>query len=116
MLYYVVKVILTAFIIVIISEISKRSSLLGGVLASIPLISFLSFIWIYIETKNTENIALLSKNIFWLVLPSLSLFILLPILLKKNLNFWLALFISTLVMIVLYYLMVMVLNKFGTKL
>lgn len=115
MLFYVIKVIVTAVIIVIISEISKRSSLIGGILASIPLISFLSFIWIYVETKSTEKIAILSSNIFWLVLPSLSLFILLPVLLRKNINFWLALLISSTVMFILYYGMVFLLNKFNVK-
>ena len=116
MLFYAFKVIITAVIIVIISEISKRSSLIGGILASIPLVSFLSFIWLYVETKSVEKIAALSSNIFWLVLPSLSLFILLPVLLRKNLNFWLALLISATVMVILYYGMVFIMQKFNVKL
>lgn len=74
MWYYFIKLIITSAIIVAISEISKRSSLIGSILASIPLISFLAFIWLYIETKDVGKIAELSTNIFWLVIPSLSFF------------------------------------------
>ena len=75
-MYYVIKVLVSAALIVLVSEISKRSTILGAVLASIPLVSFLAILWIYLETKDTARIATLSTEIFWLVLPSLVFFIL----------------------------------------
>jgi hypothetical protein len=116
MIFYIVKIIITAVIIVAISEVSKRSTLIGGILVAIPLVSFISFIWIYLETKNSERIAALSTSIFWMVLPSLPFFVLLPFLLYKNVSFPLSLIISTTVMIVLYFAMVQILAKFGVKL
>lgn len=89
--------------------------MIGSILASIPLVSFLAFIWIYAETKNVEQISSLSKSIFWMVIPSLSFFILLPILLSKQINFYLSMFVSTVVMIALYFLMIFILGKFGIK-
>ncbi|HRT59301.1 MAG TPA: DUF3147 family protein, partial [Candidatus Syntrophosphaera sp.] len=80
-MYYVIKVLVSAALIVLVSEISKRSTILGAVLASIPLVSFLAILWIYLETKDTAKIATLSTEIFWLVLPSLVFFILFPVLL-----------------------------------
>ncbi len=91
MSFYLIKIIVTTGLIVIISEIAKRSSLMGAILASIPLVSVLAMLWLYIDTKDVAKISSLSINIFWLVLPSLTLFISLPVLLKQGLNFYLSL-------------------------
>ena len=56
MLYYATKVIITALLIVLISEISKRSTLAGSILASIPLVSVLAMMWLYIDTQNSESL------------------------------------------------------------
>lgn len=115
MIYYVIKVVISATLIVAISEVSKKSSLLGGILASVPLISVLGIIWLYIDTQNVEKVSQFSTSVFWLVIPSLSLFIVLPILLKK-MSFYFALPISLVVMILFYYLMIFVFGKIGIKL
>ena len=88
MLYYVLKIVITTALIVIISEIAKRNTLIGGILASIPLISVLAIIWLYVDTKNTEIISEFSINVFWLVIPSLTFFLTLPYLLHKGINFY----------------------------
>jgi hypothetical protein len=112
MTYYLIKLFLSAAIIVGVSEVSKRSSLAGGLLASLPLVSFLGMIWLYLDTKDVEKVAGLSRSIFWLVLPSLSLFLVLPLLLKRW-GFAVSLSISTVVMLACYLLMVFVLKKAG---
>lgn len=109
-MFYVLKLFLSAGIIVAISEISKRTTLLGGLLASLPLISLLSFFWIYYETKDTAKIAKLSMEIFWLVLPSLSLFLALPLLLKRF-SFATSLAVSVTIMFVCYGLMMLILKR-----
>ena len=116
MMYYILKVLVSAVIIVLISEISKRSSMAGSIIASIPLLSLMAFIWMYIDTKDVQKISALSTGIFWLVIPSLLLFIILPFLLKKQVSFWWALGISTSVMVLFYFIMIFVLKKFGIKL
>src|SRR5688572_21144232 len=82
------KAALTAAIVVAVSEIAKRSSLWGAVLASLPLTSLLAFLWLYLETGNTQSIASLSQSIFWLVLASLPMFLLLPLMLRSGWTFW----------------------------
>lgn len=115
-MYYALKIILSALLIVLISELSKRSSLIGSILASIPLVSVLAFIWLYIDTGSVEKISKLSYSIFWLVIPSLALFISLPVLLKSGINFYGSLFISMVLTITAYYIMIIILEKFGVKL
>ncbi len=116
MFYTVIKILITSGLVVAISEIAKRSSMMAGILASIPLISVLGFIWLYLDTKEVEKISNLSTSIFWLVIPSLALFVTLPILLKKGIGFYPGLGIATSVTVVCYYLMIVVLGKFGIKL
>ena len=94
MLYYAIKAILSALLIVAISEIAKRSSGFSALIASLPLTSLLAFVWLHIEGAPSEQIAELSRQIFWLVLPSLLLFLLLPLLLKHGVNFWVSLGLS----------------------
>jgi hypothetical protein len=88
MWYLVSKVAVTAIAVVAISEIAKRSSFWGALLASLPLTSLLAFLWLYLETGSTQTIATLSQGIFWLVLASLPLFLVLPLLLRSGWSFW----------------------------
>jgi len=113
MVYYVLKFTISALLIVAISEISKRYSLTAGILASLPIVSVLAMIWLYVDAASIEKVSKLSTSIFWMVLPSLSLFLMLPMLLKNKVPFYPALIISWLVMVLLYYVMILVLKKFG---
>ena len=116
MAYYALKIIVTTVLIVLISEIAKRSSLIGGILASVPLVSVLAMIWLYVDTRDVDKISALSTSIFWLVLPSLLLFITLPLLLKQGINFYLSISISISITALGYWVMISVLNYFGVKL
>lgn len=112
MIYYATKFVLSALLIVLVSEISKRSATFGGLLASLPLVSYLGMIWLYIDTKDAQKVSDLSASIFWLVLPSLSLFIALPLLLKR-MAFVPSMLLATLVMCGCYGLMLVVLRRLG---
>ncbi len=116
MLYAAFKLAITALLIVAISEIAKRSSLMGAVLASIPLVSVLGMTWLYIDTQDAEKVASLAASIFWLVLPSLALFIALPVLLRLGVNFTLSMGVSIALTVAAYFLMIVVLGKFGIRL
>lgn len=99
---YIIKVALSALVIVAVAEIAKRSSFWAAVLASLPLTSLLAFVWLHLETGDTERIAALSHGIFWLVLPSLVLFLLLPALLRAQWGFWPSLAVSCVATAVAY--------------
>ncbi len=116
MTYYLIKIIITTVLIVVISEIAKRSSFIGALLASIPLVSVLAMLWLYIDTKDVAKVSAFSTSVFWLVIPSLALFIALPVLLKQGVNFYLSMSISIAITIGCYWLMVYVSGIFGIKL
>ena len=116
MVYYIIKVAVSALLIVAIAEISKRSSLIGAIFASVPLVSVLAMTWLYIDTRNTDKVAALASGIFWLVLPSLALFVALPVLLKQGIDFYLSMTISIAITVACYWLMVTLLGHFGIEL
>ena len=73
-MYVFIKLIFTAFVVVLISEIAKRSTVFAGIVASIPLTSLLAFIWLYFDTQDINSIRELSRNILLMIPPSLVFF------------------------------------------
>ncbi|MBB72837.1 MAG: hypothetical protein CMF50_10635 [Legionellales bacterium] len=110
MWFYGVKILITALLVVAVSEVARRSTIAGAVLASIPLVSFLAIVWLYIQTKNTQLISQLSQDIVWLVLPSLVFFIMLPWLLRHKWHFSVAISLATVATIICYLLVLLVLR------
>ena len=113
MLYYLTKVLLSAGIIVAVAEVAKVNATLGALIKSLPLISILAMIWLYVDTRDIGKISELSTSTFWLVLPTLPMFLILPALLKHGLGFYASLAISIAVMALCYAAAVPVLARFG---
>jgi hypothetical protein len=113
MLYVVFKAAVSGVLVAVISEASKRSPALGGMIASLPLVSVLAFIWLWRDSADTSGIAAQAEATFWFVLPSLPMFLVLPALLRGGLGFWPALAASCLLTMLLYLLTAWILSKFG---
>ncbi|MDD1611063.1 MAG: DUF3147 family protein [Methylococcaceae bacterium] len=116
MFYYALKLIVSALIIVAVSEIAKRNSGVGALLASLPLTTLLAVIWMRIESVPSLQIAELVEQVFWLVLPSLLFFIIFPLLLKQGMDFWLSLFLASTTTITAYLVLLPILRRFGVNL
>lgn len=91
MVQYALKVLITALVVVTVSEMAKRNSVFAALVASLPLTSLLAFVWLYLDTRDAGKVASLSVDIFWLVIPSLALFLALPLFLRLGWGFWLSL-------------------------
>ena len=115
MLYYAIKVFLTAGLIVFISEVVKRSNFFGALLVSLPMTSLIVLAWLYIETSDPQRVATLSFSVFWLILPSLALFLVLPLLIKFGWGFWLSLAVAVLATAACYGMMLALLKHFGIQ-
>ena len=116
MTYNIIKILISAILIALISEVSKRSTFFGAVLASIPLVSVMAMIWLYIDTNDSVQVVQLSKGIFWLVIPSLVLFITFPFFIRLQFSFYTALSAALLAMVVSYFITITVLEKFDIHL
>ncbi|HZF30864.1 MAG TPA: DUF3147 family protein [Gammaproteobacteria bacterium] len=116
MVYYAAKILISAVLVVLASELSKRSTVAGAILASLPLVSVLAMIWLYADTRDVAQVAAFSQSIFWLVLPSLVLFLLLPFLLRRGYGFYLSFGASIGATLVAYWGMVAGARHWGLRL
>lgn len=113
MIYYFIKTLITALIIVIVSEVAKKSSFFGALIISIPLTSLLAFIWLYFDTKDYQKVIDLSYGTILLSVPSFAFFIILPILLKMKQNFAISILISVISTSIIYLIFLFILKKMG---
>ena len=113
MLYLIVKAALSGVIIMLVSEVAQRRPALGALIVSLPLVSILAILWLWRDTGDTARIAAHAEATFWLVLPTLPMFLVFPALLRHGVNFWLALGSSCLLTVILYLAAVWLLPKVG---
>jgi F0F1-type ATP synthase assembly protein I len=113
--WIVMKYLITAALVVLISEFAKRSDKLGGFIAALPLVTVLTLIWLYLEGQPATKIASHASYTFWYVVPTLPMFLLLPLLLPR-LGFWPTLGVCILVTLVLFALWALLLRRFGVEL
>ena len=88
MMQFLVKVLVSALVIAGASELARRYSVIGALLAALPLTSILAMIWLWRDGVPAAQIADFSSSILWLVLPSLLLFIVMPLMLRAGYGFW----------------------------
>ena len=113
MTYYLVKLIITALVVVVVSEVAKKSTFVGAIIISIPLTSLLAFIWLYVDTKDYQKVIDLSYGTILLSVPSFAFFIILPILLNLKYNFVISIIISIIGTAFIYFIFTFLLKKFG---
>ena len=115
MAWIVTKYLLTAGIVVIVSEFAKRSDRLGGLIAALPLVTVLALIWLYVEKQPQEKIANHAWYTFWYVLPTLPMFLAFPAMLHR-MGFWPTLVICIGITTLSFGLLVVIGRRFGLEL
>jgi hypothetical protein len=116
MLYLLVKAALSGIIVAAVSEIAKRNPGLGGVVASLPLVSVLGMMWLWRDTHDPLRMAAHSRGTFWFVIPSLPMFLLIPWLLERGIGFWSSLAAGCALTVLLYVAMTALLARTGVAL
>lgn len=116
MYYLLVKALLSGIIIAAVSEIAKRSPGFGALVASLPLVSLLGMIWLWRDTNDPVRMAAHAEATFWFVLPSLPMFLLIPIMLRHGYSFWVALAAGCLLTVLLYLVMTWLGPRVGLRL
>lgn len=115
MQYLIVKYLVTAGLVVLVSEFAKRSDKLGGLIAALPLVTVLTLIWLYIEQQPASKIANHAYYTFWYVLPTLPMFLLFPYLLPRF-GFIVTLVSCILFTMVLFFIFAIIMRQFGVDL
>ena len=116
MLYLIIKAAISGVIVSAVSEIARRYPGWGGLLASLPLTSLLAMLWLWRDSRDAERVAELSQSTIWFFVPSVPLFIALPILLRNGVGFWLSMVIVVVGTLALYALWFWAAPKIGVKL
>jgi hypothetical protein len=116
MLYLAIKALLSGIIVAAVSEIARRWPGLGGLVASLPLVSVLGMMWLWRDTHDPDRMAAHATGTFWFVIPSLPMFLLIPALLKRGVGFWPALAAGCVLTMALYALMVWLGPRLGLRL
>jgi hypothetical protein len=113
MAYLLFKATVSGLLVLIISEVARRSPGIGGLIASLPLVSVLAIIWLWRDTSDMDRIAAHAEATFWFVLPSLPMFLAFPAMLRSGIGFWVALVLSCVLTMTLYLLTIWLLPKVG---
>jgi hypothetical protein len=114
-MYLIFKYLLTAGIVVLVSEIARRSDRLGALIASLPLVTVLTLIWLYVERQPLVKLSNHMAYTFWYVLPTLPMFLLFPWLLERF-GFWMALALWVMGTAGVFLLYALLMKYFGIEL
>jgi len=115
MAWLIFKYLVTAGVVVAVSEFAKRSDRLGGLIAALPMVTVLALIWLYVERQPQEKIANHAWYTFWYVVPTLPMFLVFPWLLPR-LGFWPTLGVSVLLTVGCFALFALCVRRFGIEL
>ena len=115
-LYLIIKAALSGAIVAAVSEVARRYPGWGGLLASLPLTSLLASIWLWRDSHDAHKVAELTGSIFWFILPSLPMFLVLPALLRSGVGFWVSMTIWVVGTLALYALWFWAAPKVGIRL
>lgn len=115
MAWLITKYFLTAAVVVLVSELAKRSDKLGGFVAALPLVTVLALIWLHVEKQPSEKIANHAWYTFWYVVPTLPMFLVFPGLLPR-IGFWPTLLACVVITVVCFGVFAVLVRRFGIEL
>jgi F0F1-type ATP synthase assembly protein I len=115
MKWLVAKYLITAAVVVLVSEAAKRSDRFGGFIAALPLITLLTLVWLHLENQPAAKLANHAWYTFWYVVPTLPMFLAFPWLLQR-IGFWPTLGACTLLTVLCFGLFAMAVKRFGISL
>jgi len=110
------KAAISGVLIAVISTLAKRYPGMAAVVAPLPLVSVPGMMWLWRDRPDAENMAIHAGATFWYVLPSLPMFLLIPVLLRHGVTFRIALAAGCALTIILYLGMTWVLPRLGIQL
>lgn len=113
--WIITKYLLTAAVVILVSEVAKRSDKLGAFVAALPLVSVLALIWLHVDKQSPEKIANNAWYTFWYVIPTLPMFLAFPVLLPR-LGFWPTLLACISITVVCFGLFALLVRRFGIEL
>ena len=115
MAWIITKYLITAAVVVLVSETAKRSDRFGSLVAALPIITLLTLVWLHIENQPEAKLANHAWYTFWYVVPTLPMFLAFPWLLQR-LGFWWTLGCSALLTMACFGVFALIVKRFGIHL
>ncbi len=116
MIAFWVRAMLSGLIVAAVSTVARRFPAAGALIASLPLVSLLGMIWLWHDRPDPANMAAHAEATFWYVLPSLPMFLLIPAMLHRGLDFWPALAAGCVLTLLAYLATIAIAARFGVRL
>ncbi|MGB0893867.1 MAG: DUF3147 family protein [Parashewanella sp.] len=113
--WIITKYLITAAIVVFVSEVAKRSDKLGALIVALPLVTIMALIWMYVEGQSAEKLDNHAWYTFWYVVPTLPMFLAFP-LLHAKFSFWVTLGLCALLSIACFFAFAAIVKFFGIHL
>ncbi len=116
MLMTILKAVGTVAVVVIISEVQKRSNVLGAAIAALPLMTMLVVLNLATDEKaGPEQATHFANTTFLLFFPGLTFFILLPLGQKMGLSFGWSFGVAVAATFAVTFAAIGVMRHFGVK-
>lgn len=111
----IIKTLLTAVLVVLITEVAKMHTKLGALISAMPIVLILTLVWLHFERQPNAKLAEYSLYTFWYVLPTLPMLLAFPLLLN-HWGFWPALLGCLCLTVILFILFAWLMRQFGVVL
>ena len=111
-----VKLLVTAAVILFVTKIQLVNDRLSALLIALPLTSLLAMVWMHHDKQSPERLANHAEGTFWFVLPTLPMFLVFPWMMRNGWGFWASIAANCVITVVLFWLTVVILRRFGTDL
>jgi F0F1-type ATP synthase assembly protein I len=109
------KYLITALVVILVSEAAKYSDRIGGLIAALPMVTVLTLIWLHVEQQPELKIANHAWYTFWYVVPTLPMFLAFPYLLPR-IGFWATMLACVGITVVSFGVLALVARPFGIQL
>ncbi len=116
MTYLIIKAAVSGILIALASEVARKLPGFGALIASLPLVSVLGMMWLWRDTHDPARLADHAQATLWFVVPSLPMFVLIPVLLRRGMGFWPALAVGCALTVALYLIVVLAARRLGINL
>ena len=116
MIDFLIRVVISGILIALIAVVGRKAPAAAALIASLPLISILGMVWLWRDTGDRALLANHAEATFFYVLPSLPMFLVIPLLLRAGYHFWTSMGAGIALTVCLYFLMIIVAARFGIRL
>ncbi|RDU37826.1 hypothetical protein DRW41_08385 [Neobacillus piezotolerans] len=90
-MFTIVKIFVSAAIIAVITEISRRYPVQGGIIAALPIVSVLSIFWLYLQGEHIEKLSKFALGVVWGIPSTVVMLVIIGLALKNSIHLFVSL-------------------------